>query len=92
MTVQSNNGNGTVRRCVWIVFGGGTVALVLAIAGWVFSAGAYPSELRHIQKTLSEAVTMNANQEHRLIRLETMYERTGEDIREIKSMLKDRGN
>lgn len=80
---QPKNGNG--RAGIIALIGGIPVAL---LAGAVFGAGSISKQVEDLADCNRRTEALNAVQESRLIRLETVYDRTAEDIREIKSMLK----
>lgn len=82
---QPKNGNG--RAGVIALIGGIPVAL---LAGVVFGAGSMTTRVDELEICARESKGLNAQQEARLMRLETVFERTAEDIREIKAIVTKR--
>jgi len=84
---QEMHNNGLVRRGVCVILGGGMIMLLLTAMTWIAGAGGILRDVENIKSNLKDTMETNAYQEQRITRLEVVYERTGEDIREIKTIL-----
>lgn len=77
---QPKNG----RAGVIALIGGIPIAM---LAGVVFGAGSMTTRVQDLESCARENKVLDAQQEARLMRMETMYERTCEDVREIKAIV-----
>lgn len=83
MSDAKPSGNG--RAGIFALIGGIPIALII---GAIFGAGSMQAQVSTLTDCARRAEQVNASQEQRLMRLETVFDRTAEDIREIKAMLK----
>lgn len=61
---------------------------IAAIMGAVFGAGNITAQVNSLAECSKRLEAVNLTQESRIMRLETTIERTAEDIREIKTLIR----
>ena len=60
---------------------------IVAIATWAFATGGYCKRVDRLETDTTELRVSDSSQERRLVRLEAIFERTAQDIKDINRKL-----